>query len=259
MKNKTGIPLPGPEPPPIQARWIKLTILNDNRVTYNTGFEEIGIYQSNFAFDLLWNYDSSLCVYRMQNQLRIIAKNGKTKTFGIIRDNVRISSFKWINNRELLVVSKGLYNRNESNLQARSTYVKVSRLNLYSGVTERFKQKVKNPQFMFRSIGFMNSEISPYSSSLAFSDGSNINIYDDDQQKIIAKAHINGSIEGIWWLNNNTVIIGQGLLSSPTMKFYAFNVKKSTVNDISSILLPIWSGNYGSYSDDNWFRNAIKE
>lgn len=263
-KEKTGVPLPGPEPPRTKARWAKLTVSRDGKVIHGTGFEEVGVYQSGpFAFDLSWAPDSSLLAYRMLNTLRIIAKDGKVTSFDIVKDNALVSSFKWLSGKELLIVSKGIdeplgmfgYPVHYHGYLAKSTYIKVSKVNLDSGVAERFKQAVKNPTFLFHSIGFVNHEISPYSSRVAFSDGANITVYDDSNGKIVAKAPVAGSIEGIWWSDDDTVILGLGLLSAPKRQFAVFNVPDSAVKDATDKLLPLWGPSWGN---GTWFKKAMK-
>ena len=123
---------------------------------------------------------------------------------------------------------------------AKAMNVRIIRLNLQSGIAERFIQDVKHPTFMFHSIGFMNQEISPYSDRVAFSDGSAICIYDDDNGKMMVTAPITGSIEGTWWETDNRVIVGTGLLSGE-MKFAEIDLISNSVSDRTSQLLPVWN------------------
>jgi hypothetical protein len=138
---------------------------------------------------------------------------------------------------------------------AESTDVKVTRVHLDSGVSERFNTSVDHPTFMFRSVGFKNQEISPYSSRVAFSDGVSINVYDDSEQKVIARAPVTGPIEGTWWQDDHTVILGLGLLSEEETRFAIFDVEDSTVTDATERLLPLWDG---SWSKADWFKMPKK-
>jgi len=271
-----GVPSPPPEPSRTVASWSKLTVSRDGKVIYNSGFENLGGNQGSlhlaYSFDLLWTADSSLLAYRKLNTVRVIAKNGKVSSFDIVTDNALVSSFKWINSKELLIISKGVSDPLDlygpyvyyHGYLTKSTYVKVSRVNVDTGkVEQRFKQEVKHPTFLFNSIGFVIHEISPYSSRVAFSDGVNINMYDDAKGKIIAKVPVEGSIEGIWWVDNNTVVLGLNLLGGKARrKFVVFDVAAKNITDKTNILSPLWidsiSGDY-SYGNDKWFHSALKK
>lgn len=262
-----GMPSPPPEPTRIIASRSKLTVLRDGKIIYNSGFEKTGGSQGGEPiydiYDLSWSADSSFLAYRLLNNIRVIAKNGKVSSFDIVADNALVSSFKWIDSKELLIISKGVSDPLDMHgsyvyyhgYLTESTYVKVSKVNVDTGkVEQRFMQKVKNPTFIFHSIGFENHEISPYSSRVAFSDGSNINIYDDTRDKVIAKAPIEGSVEGIWWVDKDTLIIGLGLLSGQK-KFLVFDVTTGKIANKTNILIPLWGDS--SYRNDDWFRKAF--
>lgn len=261
-KEKRGFPWPGPEPPRVTARLTRLTLLKDGKTVYDTGFEQVGDDQNSpFAFDLAWAPDSSQLAYRVLNTLQIISGEGEVRPFNIVKDNALVSSFKWISSDELLIVSKGIdepldsygYPVHYYGYLANSTYVKVSRIHLESGVTERFKQEVNKPTFLFHSIGFENQEISPYSSRVAFSDGTNINVYDDSEGAITAKAPVEGSINGIWWQDDNTVILKLRQISNEPKRFLTFNANDTTIKDATGKLLPRWDG---SYLNADWFKQA---
>ncbi len=265
FKKTTDVPMPGPEPPRTKERWTRLTVWRTGAVVYDTGFEKVGVYQTGLGtYDLLWSSDSSFLAYRMLNTFRIIAMDGKVTSFNIIKDNALISSFKWIGNKEILVVSKGvdeplgMYGDpvHYHGYLAKATYVKVSKIHLDTGVIERFRLQINHPTFIFHSLGFVVDEISPYSSRVAFSDGENINVFDDESGKVIATAPVNGTIQGIWWSDNNTVILGLGLLSKPELKFAVFNISDCTVEDVTKKLLPFWD--HRSYSQSNWFRPGLE-
>jgi hypothetical protein len=107
---------------------------------------------------------------------------------------------------------------------------------------------------MFRSIGFLNQEMSPTTNRVAFSDGNAICVYDDAAGKVIASAPVTGSIEGTWWDTNDRLIIGIGLLSGEK-HFSTFDIRTGKVEDQSSVYLPIWDG---VWNNDAWFRAGKK-
>ena len=96
---------------------------------------------------------------------------------------------------------------------AKAKSIRIVKVNLDGGVSERFTQSVTKPTFMFHSIGFENQEISPYSDRVAFGDGAVVCVYDDVVGKVIAKAPITGPLEGVWWETNDKLVLGLGLLS----------------------------------------------
>lgn len=76
-------------------------------------------------------------------------------------------------------------------------------------------------------------------------------IYDDSAQKVIAKQPVDGSVEGVWWSDDNRVILGLNLLSSSTHRFMRFDVPSGAIVDVTDALLPKWNR---MYDDAKWFR-----
>ncbi|MCC6683340.1 MAG: hypothetical protein IT445_20785 [Phycisphaeraceae bacterium] len=259
QKVKTGIPLPGPEPPPVKRQWIRLTVLVDGKQTYNSGFEDVGEFQPcYFACDLAWSADSSYLAYRAITTLHIIGIDGTQRSINVITDNSLVSSFKWVSDKELLVVSKMVddpldlygYPQHYHAYLTSAKNVRILRLDVDGGITERFICDVKDPTFTFRSTGFMNQEISPFSSRVAFSDGNAVCVYDDSVGRLIAQAPVNGSIEGTWWDTDDKLIVGIGLLSGD-MQFATFDVLSEQVQEHTSLYLPLWTG---MWDNVDWYR-----
>ena len=98
-KEKTGMWRLGPEPPKVQAKWAKLSVFVGGKQKYDRGFEDIGVYQPCFAFDLAWSPNSDYVAFRSINSLRIVGKDGTVRSFNVIKDNSLVSSFKWISNK----------------------------------------------------------------------------------------------------------------------------------------------------------------
>lgn len=289
--------MPGPEPAKTKGKWIRLTVSVDGKQVYDSGFEDVGVFQSlPFAVDLLWAPDSGHVAYRLITAFRIVNRAGKHQTFDIIKDNSLISSFQWTGNKELLVVSKKVddpldmygYPQHYHGYSTKAKNIRVLRVNLDSGITERFIGDVKDPTFMFRSIGFINQEISPTSNRVAFSDGTNLCVYDDMAGKLIRRVKIPqksapkpdlppdyppdaakavaalssepAQLEGIWWQTNDKLVAGVGLLGFPAKSFYTYVVSTNTMADVTGNLLPVWTGSdrAGNYQDSDWYRSVIK-
>lgn len=263
VKTQRGMWLPGPEPPRVKGQWVRLAVTVDGKLKYDSGFEDVGVYQPcNFAYDLGWSPDSGHVAFRAISTLRVVGRDGELQSFDVARDNSLVSSFKWTGNRQLLVVAKKVaepldmfgYPKHYHGYLTKSQNVKVFTADLESGVAERFSVDVKEPTFMFRSIGFLNQEIAPASPRVAFSDGNAICVYDDVLGKVVATAPVSGAIEGTWWDSNDRLIVGIALLSGEK-HFSSFDVKTGEVNDESSTYLPIWDG---VWNNESWFRTAKK-
>lgn len=276
VKTQRGMWLPGPEPPKVKGQWVQLAVTVDGKQKYDSGFEDVGVYQPcNFAFDLAWSPDSAHVAFRAISTLRIVGKDGKIQSFDVAKDNSLVSSFKWTSNKELLVVAKKVsdpldmhgYPRHYHGYLAKGWDLRVFRVSLTSGVTnrftldtkdttvtDRFAQDAKEPTFMFRSIGFLNQEICPTTNRVAFSNGKAICVYDDSVGKVIATAPVDGSIEGTWWDTNDKLVVGIALLSGEK-HFSAFDLKTGKVEEQSTIYLPMWDG---SWNNEGWFRSGKK-
>lgn len=251
--------MPGPEPPKKTGCWAELAVTRNGATVFTTGFEDLGVNQSApLALDLAWSPDSAKVVYRRGSQLRVIGTNGTSVNHDVAAGKSHISSYQWVGDNDLLILTKGA---DESaaflgpvypGYLAKATSVRVLRLNVDSGaIVERFTQTVQSPTFLFRGLGFVMDEISPSSSRIAFSDGANVCIYDDSAQKVIAKQPVDGSVEGVWWSDDNRVILGLNLLSSSTHRFMRFDVPSGAIVDVTDALLPKWNR---MYDDAKWFR-----
>ena len=253
--------LPGPEPPKVKGQWVRLAVTVDGQTTYDSGFEDVGVYQPcDFAYDLAWSPDSGHVAFRAINTLRVVGKDGNLQSFDVTRDNALVSSFKWVGNRRLLVVAKQVaepldmfgYPKHYHGYLTKSQNVKVFTVDLDAGVAGRFAVDVKEPTFMFRSIGFLNQEIAPATNRVAFSDGNAICVYDDASGKVVATAPVNGPIEGTWWDSSDRLIVGVGLLSGEK-HFSMFDIKTGKLEDQSATYLPLWDS---QWTHEDWFRSG---
>ncbi len=258
-KEKRGMPLPGPEPPKTLAKWARFTVEVKGKIVHDTGDQDVGIYQSlPFALDAVWAPDSAHVAYRLLTTLRIVGREGTVRQAGIVCTNSLISSFKWISNKELLVIVKEIdepldmfgYPQHYHGYLAKAKAIRIVRVTLDGAVTQRFTQPVKEPTFMFHSIGFENQEISPYADRVAFSDGSGLCVYDDGTAKVLATVPMTGEIEGTWWESKDKIIIGIDLLSG-RRDFLRCDLTDGSVQNRTATLLPQWDG---MWRQVDWFR-----
>lgn len=263
--EKRGMQLPGPEPAKTLAKWARLSLEVKGKTVYDTGDQEVGIYQSfPFAFDVSWAPDSAHVAYRMMTTLRIVSREGAVHQAAIVCTNSLISSFKWISNEKLVVVVKEIdepldtfgYPQHYHGYLAKARSIRIVRVNVNGDVSERFTQVVNEPTFMFQSVGFRNQEVSPYSDRVAFSDGAAVCVYDDTAGKVMTRAAIAGSVEGTWWETKDRIILGRGLLSSTERRFTSLDLADGEVRDRTAALLPLWDGRWANV---DWFRVGIAE
>ena len=204
-----------PEPPKTLERWARLKISRDGKTIYDSGYENLNIYQmsAGFALDVMWSPDSSHLAYRHIASFRIVDSDGKATAYDVVPEKSVISSFRWIDNERLLVVSKKTgyplamhgkpYMYNGYIDQAED--IRITRLDLLKGKTERYTQalndiqgdtkrheqavkpwnrkRLDKPTFLFHAINFRMDEISPKADRVAFSDGANLYVYDDTAGK----------------------------------------------------------------------------
>jgi hypothetical protein len=301
-----------PEPPKTLERWARLTILHDRKIGYDSGYENLNIYQMSpdLALDVAWSPDSKHLAYRHITSLRVVGRDGTATTYAVAPEGSAISSFRWIDNERLLVVAKktndplDLFGKPYSyqGYGDRARDVRIFQLHLTKGKTERYRQTVDRPTFLFHAVDFCIEEISPKANRVAFSDGSSLCIYDDLAEKLVARIALpqkpaplpppqvdypagasearppqrstlrlagDPQLEGVWWQNNDTVVIGLGLLSSPDYRkaFFTYDVPTKSLIDRSKALLPAWfarlkanefHGPNWLYADPQWFQSALK-
>jgi hypothetical protein len=289
-KERDFLPLPGPEPPPILKRWARLKVAVEHKTIYDSGYENLNIYQytPGFALDLLWSPNSANLAYRHISSLRVVGRGGKIINLENEPEDYLISSFKWIDDANLLVVSKktkyglGMDSKpnNYPGYKENAKNIRIMRWNIEKGATEQYQQNLSNPTFLFHAVNFHMDEISPNAGRVAFSDGSNLCIYDDAARKVIVKvgipqkpplksslvAHYSpatpdsvkeatlepAQLEGVWWQTNDKLVVGVGLLG---FSFYTYDIPSNSLIDVTSILLPKWDG---GYMDADWYKAAIK-
>lgn len=258
-REKRGMPLP-PEGAKILGRWLRITVNFDGRKVHDTGEQEVEIYQAfDSAFDAAWAPDSSRVAYRMVNALKIVCRDGSMYQPNINYPVSQISSFKWTSSKELLVVVKGIDVPSGSDslkmyqgYTEKANEVKIVRVEADGSVTERFSQNVGSPVYIFHSSSFQIQEISPFSDRVAFSDGSALCVYDDSDNRIVAKAAISGRIDGVWWETKERVIIGIRLLSASDRRIVSFDLSNGKIQDRTNELLPLWAGHWDC---EDWFRS----
>lgn len=296
-KERHGLGLP-PEPPKTLDRWARLKVIKDGKTVYDSGAERLNNYQmsAGFALDVMWSPDSSYLAYRHITALRVIRRDGKVIGQPLVPQDSAIASFAWIDGTSLLLVAKKTrypldmsgkpYLFNGYTDQARD--IRIMRLHLTNGVTTLFQQVVNDPTFLFHSVSFFLDEISPKADRVAFSDGANLCVYDSKAGKLITTIKIPqkpppkpnlppdyppearkavtelsaepAQLEGVWWQDNDRLVIGVGLLGFPAKSFYTYNIPSNAMTDVTSVLLPKWEGDdkTRNYQNSEWYRPAIK-
>lgn len=199
LKEKHGAWVPGPEPPKTLGRWVRLKITRNGKTIYDSSDESLNVYQTGtFASDAAWSPDAAHLAYRYITALRIIGPDGTPMTYRREPEDSVISPFRWIDNENLLLVSKKA--RYPLDMHGRPYYyngyidqakdIRIARLNMAEGFTEYHHQAVSDPTFLFSSVGFHLDEISPKADRVAFSDGSDLCVYDVAAGKLTAQVKI---------------------------------------------------------------------
>ena len=249
---------PTPDAPDLQAQWLKLDILSGNKTLFTTGFEGLERYD-HVSEDAIWSPDSTKVAYRLFDQFRIITTQGKCDSYDVCSFNRKVSSYRWRNKDELLLVSKHIdspgpfYPGFFSNTKG----IQILKLTLGKGTTERYRQTVDEPMFLCHTSSSLIEEISPSVNRVAFSDGHNICVYDDSTGTIIAKEPVEGSVSGIWWVNDDKLVLYLSVPSNTEQEeqFYTFDIPSNKLEDVTSKLYPDWHG----YDKPNWFRPALQQ
>ena len=228
----------------------------------------------------------------------VVARDGKAANCSGAPEDSVITSFRWIDNDNLLVVSKrqrypldmhGMpYHYNGYTDKARNVW--IGRLSVACGFTPYYQEVVSDPTFLFHSVGFCLDEISPKANRVAFSDGANLCVYDVIEGKLTVhiqipqkpapkldskasgmKDSVTGKIteektprpvqlEGVWWPTNDKLVLGAGLLGGPIKSFYVYDFTDRTLKDKTETLLPLWQGSRKAmnYQDPDWYQSVLK-
>jgi hypothetical protein len=297
LTRRNSLPLP-PEAGRVLSRGARLEVKEAGRILFDSQEQRLSVWQSApwFAVDASWSPDSARLAYRIVASLEVVGPGGKPGLSWFDPAGFSVSSFRWTSNNRLLVVLKrGSPNTWQGGEPAlfqgyldQAAEIRIARLDVESGTANiRISRRLKNPTFLFHSIGFAVEEISPTQARVAFSDGSKFYVYDDQAGKIIAEATIPRNelpkpnysgpeytagmaaavaamppkiaVEGIWWTYDDTLVIGVGLLSGSFSAFYRFDCKTGALTDCSSVLSPVWNTNGAGqlYRDRDWYRPAL--
>lgn len=297
-KMKHGFMLP-PESATVLGIWSRMTMENDGENIYDSSYERLNSYQSqaSFALDLRWSPDSQHLAYRHISSLRIIGVAGDVVSCRL-PEELAVTSFRWIDNAQLLVVSK----KPSSGLDLagkpywyqgyidNATSIEISQVALSGSNTPVYSAVLDTPTFLFHSADFSLDEISPDGNRVAFSDGANLCIYDVMARKMLVKTELPqkpapkpdlsgadmndptiravteamavrpAQLEGVWWPMNDQLILGMGLLGGPVKSFYTYDIVTKVILDKTDKLLPAWDGNEKAmnYQDSDWYRSALK-
>ncbi|MEI7911604.1 MAG: hypothetical protein WCK77_18375 [Verrucomicrobiota bacterium] len=290
-KWRLGLGLPVAEPPKTTARWARLQIVRDHTMVYDSGDEPLNVYQMSpeLALDLVWSPDSSRLAYRYITRLRIIDAAGKVTNHEPPEAESSITCFKWIDNRSLTVVAKqgGISSFGGGATHFRgyteqATAIWIGRLDPAAGYEKLHQQALKKPTFLFHAVDFEVEEISPKGDKVAFSDGTDFCVFDLTTKRIVAKfvvpqkkdrtpdpaalagdkdsrkfvmetAAQPGELEGLWWQDNDRVLMGVGLMGNYIHSFHSYDCTTKEVSDRTARLQPVWDR---SYKNPNWFRAA---
>lgn len=296
QKEKHGMAWP-PEPPKTLERWARLKIIRSGMPIYDSSYENLNIYQNSFGLDAMWSPDSKHLAYRHIDTLRTIDPSGKALAHDLLATDTVISSFRWMDNENLVIVSKKLespLSRYETSYRCYPSFcekavdIRITRLSLTKGKYDLHQQPLKSTTFLFHALDFCLEEISPAADRVAFSDGTRLCIYDIVAKKVIAQVVIpqkppvtpgkpgdyapdmlesikeisaqRQELEGLWWKTDNELIVGVGLLGSYSKSFHTYDIPSNQLTDVTNVLLPVWDGNdeAKNYRNSDWYRTAIR-
>lgn len=266
------------QPDSILARQCRLKVSSGDKNIYDSGYEGLNIYQTSpgFALDLMWSPDSAHLAYRYIKSLRIIGPDGKSMSPDIALNGSEVTSFKWIDNENLLVVSKRDTPRWDDDTAPclYDSYIEcagnitITQFNIKAGKTERYQQAMQAPTMLFHSIDYPVEEISPKADRVAFSDGENLCVFDNATGKLIAKTKIpqgkpkdeSAQLEGVWWQTNDRLVIRVVLFESDRETFYTYDIPSAAMVDVTDTLSPVWNEPSACAHDDpDWYRAAVKQ
>ena len=292
--EQRGFALP-PEPAETKSRSTRLQVFKDGKRYYDSGDEPLHVYQNDpgFALDLAWSPDSSRLACRHITSLRIIGDDGQVLARFTPSGKSVVSSFRWIDNANLLVVAKetGMPLDMREEPQWFQGYIEqakkihVFRWNLAAGPpADLFQQDLRDPPFIFHAVEFGVEEISPRADRVAFSDGADLCVYDVAANAVIARhtipqkpktpvidpgadeltqqvarkmAAMPDQLDGIWWPSNDKLLVAVALLSGPQNRaFYTLGIPAQEWTDQTASLLPVWENFYRSspeYAGLDWF------
>jgi hypothetical protein len=264
-RERRGPWIPGRiELPKVQSRKDAFEVRRDGRIVFRTQPVELarGDRTCDDALDVVWSPDSTQLAYRRNNDLHIIDLTSKTmRALPLADDLFLITSFRWLDQSNLLVMLKeslgGLGFSKAHSVRIVGVNIKTS------GYEVLLDHPVDKPVLLFRSPLSRIEEISPYSERVAFSDGHHLKIFDANSMGFVADVALPGSIDGIWWHDEDRLLVGSGLLTRD-YRFFTITVSDEITEEVTDQLVPVWMmwlSNlsvcpYGAWADPRWYERG---
>ena len=258
MIQRHTFPIPGPEPPRTTAQYHTLRVLADGKIIFALPRQDLGgSYGIGHYVDLEWSPDSNRFAYRLLNELLVVEPlETRVLRFTAEQPNACISSFRWINGNKLVVLTKTV----GSHIGPYPTYIEKATgvdlwvLDIGHG---RWQHVVNYPTqpvtYLFRSAEFRMDELSSFGSNAAFFDGTDLVIYDYAERRLVLRVPVNGSVEGVWWVDNDRCLVAVNSLSG-TPQFFTVAVSDSKMEEVTGQLMPLWNRQYDNM---RWFEPKL--
>ena len=249
-----SFPWPGPEPPRTTAQYHRLRVMAEGRTVFVLPWQNLGgSYGIGFFIDLQWSPKSERFAYRLVNELLVVEPQKKhVQRFSVEQPNSYISSFRWVDGDKLVVLTKKV----AFHIDPYPTYIEETTgvdLWLLDLVHDRWQHVVSYPTrpvtYLFRSAIFRMDELSPFSSDVAFSDGTDMVIYDYGKRKSLLRVPVDASVEGVWWMDADRCLIAVNSLSG-TPQFFRIVVSSGKTEEVTGQLKSLWNRKYDNL---RWF------
>jgi hypothetical protein len=262
---RTDVPLPGPEPPRVRQKHVKLCILKGQREILS--LQDLELYPDysghGDALDALWSPDSSSLAYRCVNKLHIVRPDSSwVEDFSPPGQATCISSFRWFDRGTLVVLTKDFSSGSRLEIGYPSFDADFSgadlwRLEIDAGRWTRIVHfPTQELSFLFRGAGFRVDELSPFAPLVAIHDGEQMRVYDYSLEEAVFNHAITGPVDGVWWIDRNRCLIMTNNLSAHKPLFFEINVADSSVTELTEKLRSHWDGNYLKM---DWYRKALAQ
>jgi hypothetical protein len=265
-RDRMGLWIPGSvEWPRILSRKDALRVRRAGRAIFRAQPIELGSEQTWFALDAIWSPDSTLLAYRRVYDLFIVDVANRTMNkLPLSDDSFIVTSFRWLDSSNLLVVLKDAvrgYGRSYPTYIDNATSLRIVAVNIKTSDYDiLLEHPLNRPVFLFHSPLFRIEEISPYSERVAFSDGHHLKIFDTISMRFVADVALRGSIDGIWWRDEDRLLVGSGLLTRD-YRFFTITVSDEITEEVTDQLVPVWMMwlskltvcPYGPWANPRWY------
>ncbi|WP_028316376.1 YncE family protein [Desulfatibacillum aliphaticivorans] len=265
VEAKYGVFIPSPEPPTIKSKTVRLNIHSIGNKDFSVNLGNVYKHAPpRFSIDAKISNDCKYIAAKTAGSVFAYDdKGGEILKYEVPGDEL-ISSIAWSDDNELLVVIKKTLSNwhGEHRKFGYTEKTKSLRLLKFNLATNKYKTSLKAETqpvtFVFNGARFHCQEISPNSKFFTYFNGKTIEVFNINKgavehsidvgsgprkdsmsagQDSMKYVEIYGELHGVWWVDENHLILGCDVLRGDP-EYFLCSMDDKRIEDVTAFCLP---------------------